>query len=154
MSTKTQKERVPNSMKTSKKLIVTALTLAALTAGAWAENPPSDGPAAKDAAAAPAPPTATAADVQALKDALAAQQLQINRLTQLLQKQLDQQAAAEAASKADTRPVPQQQVAEVASGVAGQQDNTTPGLNLQDQPSQTPRNPMESPVLGIHFKGI
>jgi hypothetical protein len=136
-------------------VFLTVLALAAFSTGAWAETPASAGPAAKDAAAAPAPPpTVTAADVQALKDALAAQQLQINRLTELLQKQQDRQAAADAASKADSRPVPQQQVAEVNSVAAPQNDTPSSGLNLQDQPSQTPRNPMESPVLGIHFKGI
>ena len=138
-------------MKTSKKLIVTALTLAALTAGAWAENPPSDGPAAKDAAAAPAPPTVTAADVQALKDALAAQQLQIDRLTKQLDRQQAQQSAMEAASKSDTRPVPQQQVAEVATGISVQQDIATPSPNPQDASPNV--SSMEGP-LTIHFKGI
>src|ERR1700722_12001806 len=151
MSTKTQKERVPNSMKTSKKLIVTALALAALTAGAWAENPPSAAPAAKDAAAAPAPPTVTAADVQALRDALAAQQLQIDRLTKQLDRQQAQQSAMEAASKSDTRPVPQQQVAEVASGISVQQDIATPSPNPQDASPNA--SPMEGP-LTIHFRGI
>src|ERR1700724_2033357 len=117
MSTKTQKERVPNSMKTSKKLIVTALTLAALTAGAWAENPPSAAPAAKDTAAPPAPPTVTAADVQALRDALAAQQLQIDRLTKQLDRQQAQQSSKEAASKPDPPPDPTQQGARWATGI-------------------------------------
>src|SRR6202020_1331736 len=140
MSTKTQKERVPNSMKTSKKLIVTALTLAALTVGAWAENPPS-----------PAPPTVTAADVQALRDALAAQQLQIDRLTKQLDRQQAQQSAMEAASKSDTRAVPQQQVAEVATGISVQQDIPTPSPNPQDASPNA--SPMEGP-LTIHFRGI
>ena len=138
-------------MKTSKKLIVTALTLAALTAGVWAENPPSAAPAAKDAAAAPAPPTVTAADVQALRDALAAQQLQIDRLTKQLDRQQAQQSAMEAASKSDTRPVPQQQVAEVASGISVQQDIATPSPNPQDASPNA--SPMEGP-LTIHFRGI
>jgi hypothetical protein len=142
-------------MKRTMHVFLTVLTLAAFSTGAWAETPASAGPAAKDVAAAPAPPpTVTVADVQALKDALAAQQLQINRLTELLQKQQDRQAAAEAASKADSRPIPQQQVAEVNSVAVPQNDTPSSGLNLQDQPSQTPGNPMESPVLGIHFKGI
>jgi hypothetical protein len=143
-------------MKATKKLFVTALALAALTASVWAETPAGATPAAKDAAAAPAPPTVTAADVQALKDALAAQQLQIERLSQQLQRQQDRQAALDAASKADAvqaKPAPQQQVAEV-SGVALQQD-TTPGLNLQDtQPPNPHPNPFQSPVTSIHFRGI
>ncbi|MFZ0318273.1 MAG: hypothetical protein WAL56_04030, partial [Candidatus Sulfotelmatobacter sp.] len=71
-------------MKRTKNFFLAALALAALSAGAWAENPAPVGPAAKDAAAAPPPSVVTAADVQALKDALAAQQLQIQRLTQQL----------------------------------------------------------------------
>jgi uncharacterized small protein (DUF1192 family) len=141
-------------MKSSKNLIVAAFALAALTAGAWAENPPSGAPAAKDGAAAPAPSTVTAADVQALKDALAAQQLQIDRLTQQLQKQQDQQAAAEAASKSETQPVPHQSVAEVSSVAVPQNGAASSGLNLQDTPPQTTLNPLESPVISIRFKGI
>jgi hypothetical protein len=140
-------------MKPSKNLIATTLVLAVLAAGAWAENPPSGEPAAKGAAAAPPPTTVTAADVQALKDALAAQQLQIDRLTKLLERQQAQQTAADAASKSETRPVPQQQVAEIANGIPVQQDTTTPALNLQETPPGK-LNPLESPVISIHFKGI
>ena len=136
-----------------KRSFVTALVLAALTASAWAETPASAAPAAKDAAAAaaPAPSAVTAADVQALKDALATQQLQIDRLTQQLQRQQDQQAAAESASKADSKPVPQQQVAELATGMAVQQETATPAANPQE-PSPN-ASPMEGP-LTIHFRGI
>jgi hypothetical protein len=137
-------------MKRTKNAFRTALTLAALAAGAWAETPASPA-AAKDAAAAPVPTAVTAADVQALKEALAAQQLQLDRLTQQLQRQ---QAAAETASKADPKPAPQQQVAEITSGIAVQQDSTTPGLNLQDTAPQGKPNPLESAVVSIHFKGI
>ncbi len=145
-------------MKRTKKAFLTALALAALLAGAWAETPAGGESPAKDAAAAaapaPAPAIVTAADVQALKDALAAQQLQIQRLSQQLERQQAQQAAAEAAGKAETKPAPQQQVAEVTTGVAVQQESTAPGLNLQDTPQAGPRNPMESPVVSIRFKGI
>jgi len=67
-------------MKAIKQVFLTALSLAALAAGAWAEDPASGTPAAKPAAAAPAAPPLTSADVQSLKDALAAQQQQIERL--------------------------------------------------------------------------
>src|ERR1700678_449819 len=152
-------------MKPTKKLFVTALAFAALSAGVWAEDPASGAPAAKDAAAVPAaaapapvPSVVTAADVQALKDALASQQLQLQRLEQQLQRQLEtQQAGAEAAtSKADTRPAPQQQAAAITSGTPIQQDNSAPsGLNLQNQASTD--NPDTNPMHGgtsIHFKGI
>src|SRR5579863_5831513 len=150
---KTKIKESMNSMKRTKNVFLTALTLAALSAGAWAETPAVAVSSAKKAAAAPAPaPTVvTAADVQALKDALAAQQLQIQRLSQQLERQQAQQAAAEAASKNEAKPAPPQQVAEV-TGVAVQQD-TTPALNLQDTPPGKP-NPLESPIVSIHFKGI
>jgi len=151
-------------MKRTKNLFLTALTLAALSAGAWAGNAGSDAPAAKEAATAPAPPSITAADVQALKDALAAQQQQIERLTQQLQRQQDwqsQQSAAQAAGKTDAAQAQAapQQLAEVTNtnNVALQQTAApSSGLNLQDtqtDPNAKP-NPLESPVVSIHFKGI
>jgi hypothetical protein len=150
-------------MKRTKHLLLTALTLAALSAGAWAETPASGKPAANDAAAAaaPAPSTVTAADVQSLKDALAAQQLQIERLTQQLQHQQDwqaQQAAAEASAKTNAaQTLAPQQLAALNNSVAIQQSAAqSSGLNLQDtqtEPGAKP-NPLESPVVSIHFKGI
>lgn len=145
-------------MKATTKLFVTALTLAAFAAGAWADD--SGTPAAKPTAtaAAPAPAVVTAADVQALKDALAAQQLQLQRLEQQLQLQQAQQAAAQAAANAAA--VPPQQLAAVSStSTAGtgaiQQQTPSGGLNLQSQPpDMAPDNPMHSPVISIHFKGI
>jgi len=164
---KTQKGEDLNSMKSTKNLFLTALTLAALSAGVSAQtasqvtlasneahNAASAPAAAAPAAPAPAPSAVTAADVQALKDALAAQQLQIERLTQQLDRQQAQQAAAKAAVEA--QPIPQKQVAEIRNDVAVQQDAATPGLNLQDTQTQPsgPPNPLESPVISIHFKGI
>jgi hypothetical protein len=141
-------------MKASKKLFV-ALALA-LTAGAWAENPAASGPGAKDAAATPAPAPAaviTAADVQALKDALAAQQLQIERLEQQVQRQQEQQAAAKATA-VDTGAAPQQMAAITTPAVAPQQSqDAAPGLNLQSETPAHDENPMHGP-LSIHFRGI
>jgi hypothetical protein len=73
-------------MKASKNVFLTALTLA-LTAGAWAQTQTASNvaPAGGPAPAAPAPPPVTAADIQALKDALAAQQQQIQQLQAQLQ---------------------------------------------------------------------
>ena len=165
-------------MKASKKLFLTVLAMVALAAGAWAQTPGQvtlnsnethDGssnngsataaPAA--AAPAPAPSIVTAADVQALKDALAAQQLQIERLSQQLERQQEQQAAAaKAASQtgSDPQPVPARQVAELGNNPAGnnagiQQGDTNSGLNLQDTQTTPNQNPMESAV-SIHFRGI
>jgi hypothetical protein len=155
-------------MKTTRTLFITALTLAALTAGAWAGTPDGSGaPAANGAAAAPAPPTVvTAADVQALKDAVAAQQLQIQRLTEQLQRQQawqSQQSSAPAAASTNTAPtqaVPQQLATLNASPAANsssaaQQDAAQgpTGAMQGPPPPQTPENPMHGPV-SIHFQGI
>jgi hypothetical protein len=150
-------------MKATKKLFFTATAIAALTVGVWAENPASPAPAGKDGAptaaaaspapASPAPPTITAADVQSLKDALASQQLQIQQLTEQLQRQQAWQQAQKSADDASTK-APQQQVAEVATGVDIQQDGTpATAQNSQDTTPSTSPSSMEGP-LTIHFKGI
>src|SRR3984885_11124432 len=155
-------------MHRTKNMFLAALTLAAFSASAWAQTSSpitlasngEHGAAASSPAPAPTPPPApsavTAADVQALKDALAAQQLQIDRLTPQLQRQ-QAQSAVEAEGKTSTTKasaVPEQQVAEITAGAAVQQDNG-PGqsLNLQDTPAQPDTNPMHGTV-SIHFKGI
>jgi hypothetical protein len=147
-----------NSMKSTKTLFITALTLAALTAGAWAEDPASGGPGASAANPAPAPTVVTAADVQALKDALAAQQLQIQRLTDQLQRQQAWQlqrspAAAAATDAAPTQAAPRQLAAADSIPSAQQDAAPGPGPNPQDAPPDTPPNPMHGPV-SIYFKGI
>jgi hypothetical protein len=154
-----------------KNVVLTILASAAVAAGAWAQtagqvtlasNEAKGTPATAPAAAAPAPPPSviTAADVQALKDALAAQQLEIERLSQQLDRQQAQQAAA-APAKTATQPTQQSaqqsaqpsQVAELATPAAVQQDSPIPAQNLQDTQTR-PVNPMESPVIAIHFRGI
>jgi hypothetical protein len=153
------KRRGLNSMKSTKTLFIIALTLTALSAGAWAENPGSGAPAASGAAPAPAPTVVTAADVQALKDAVAAQQLQIQRLTEQLERQQAwqlQQSGAAAAAKTDTAPtqaVPRQ-LAETNTSPAVQPGAASSlGQNTQDAPPDTPPNPMHGPI-SIYFKGI
>jgi len=144
-------------MKRNQNLFLSALMLAALTAGAWAQTETASNitpakPAAPSAAApAPAPPTVTAADVQALKDALAAQQLQIQQLTQQLQRQQAWQEAQQSA--AASKPAPQQQLAALGNDAVVQDAPTSSGLNVQDAPAKPSTNPMESPV-SIHFRGI
>jgi hypothetical protein len=152
-------------MKPNKHLFFTTLALAALTAGAWAQtqtaanvapaNPPS-----ATAAAPAAPPPVTAADVQNLKDALAAQQLQIQKLTEQLQRQQAlleaQQGAINAAEKAPANPPKQ-----VASlGIDGgnaitpvQQDAAPSQTTSSDDSPQTFDKQMESTTT-IHFRGI
>jgi len=160
-------------MKFHTNLLFTALTLLALPAGVWAQTetasnatPEKKSPAA--AVAAPAPPTVTAADLEALKDALAAQQLQIERLTQQLQRQQDWQQAQSSATSSNPDPTHSQsgpqQVAELNSSVPVQPEHVQPesvrqdgvppaGLSLQDAATQPSSNPMESSV-SIHFRGI
>jgi hypothetical protein len=152
-------------MKVTKKLFFTATAIAALTASVWAENPASPAPAGKDGAptaaaaspapASPAPPTITAADVQSLKDALASQQLQIERLTEQLQRQQAWQQAQKSADAASTKSVPQQQVAEITTGADIQPEaiSTPAAQNPQDTTPTTSPSSMEGP-LTIHFKGI
>jgi hypothetical protein len=126
-------------MKASKNLFLSALMLAALSAGAWAQT---------SAAAAPASSTVTAADVQALKDALAAQQQQIDRLTRLLEKQQQSQpdqAAAEVKNVSTT----QASGATLTNAVLTQQSQQS----LVQAPANEPPNPMHG-VTSIYFKGI
>ena len=135
-------------MKSTKNLFLTALTLAALSVGAWAQS----------AASAPQPASpVTAADVQALKDALAAQQKQIERLTQQLERQETLQQA-QTTGAAQVQPVSQQRPAELKNAVlvqpgTVQQDTTNPGLTVQETQAEGTPNPMHGPI-SIHFKGI
>lgn len=141
-----------------------AFTLAAMTVAVSAQTemasnaaPAKANPAAASAPA-PPPPAVTAADIQALKDALAAQQLQIQRLTEQLQRQQaqqqPQQTGVSVTDPADAAPnpaLPPQQVAGL-TGSAVQQGTSANAPSGQDQP-QTFNKEMEGP-LTIHFRGI
>lgn len=157
-------------MKTIGKRLFAALVLVPLAASGWGQTP---SPAASNQ------PAITAADVQALKDALAAQQRQIQALQEQLNQrdqtmQQTQTAAADAAKKADAvqAQADQQQKAvnQLKSDVASLQpvSDTAAGdatlknaaLTSQDAPqTATPDQPqtfnkeMEGP-LTIHFRGI
>jgi hypothetical protein len=152
-------------MKPANRILLTVLTFAALTAGVWAQTQIASN-AAKPAASGPATPTPapviTAADVQALKDALAAQQLQIQKLTEQLQRQQAVQEAQQAALRvSDKNNATPQQVAAVSStetpGINAippvQQDGTAPPTANPDDAPQTFNKQMESTTT-IHFKGI
>jgi hypothetical protein len=132
-------------MNSTKNLFLTTLTLAALSAGAWAQS----------GASTPQSAPVTAADVQALKDALAAQQKQIERLTQQLERQesLQEAQTAGGSGAAQVQPVSQQQSVELQNAVLRQQDTTSPGLSVQDTQAEGAPNPMHGPI-SIHFKGI
>ncbi len=77
-------------MKATRNLFLTSLVVAALAAGAWADDSAAAPKNNSEAAASPAPPPVTAADIQALKDALAAQQQQIQALQEHLRRKADQ----------------------------------------------------------------
>jgi hypothetical protein len=96
-------------MKSTKRRFFTALMLVAVAAAGWAQTSDSAAPSPqkkhKPVAANPAATAITAADVQSLRDALAAQQQQIQQLSQQLQQaqqnwQQAQTAATDAAAKA------------------------------------------------------
>jgi hypothetical protein len=124
-------------MKLSTNLLFTTLTLAALTAGAWAQTEvasnaaPANGPAAAaPASPATAPAPVTAADIQELKDALAAQQQQIQALQAQLHAKEQGQQQVQSAGLSATTVAPTASAAPVPSG--------SPAIlasNLQDTPT-------------------
>jgi hypothetical protein len=133
-------------MKSTKNLFLTALTLAAISAGGWAQS---------GASSPQSQPPITAADVQALKDALAAQQKQIDRLTQQLERQQTQQQAQTTGNSgaAEVQPVSLEHSATLSDAVIRQQEPAGSGANLQDAQAGPDENPMHGPI-SIHFKGI
>jgi uncharacterized coiled-coil protein SlyX len=111
-------------------------------------------PAPADAAK---PVTITAADVQSLKDAIAAQQAalakqqrQLEELSEQLQRQ---QEALAVRSNAVQTSAPQLSMAAMRTDVAVQQDNGAPGTSLTDAQAGPDKDPMHGP-LSIRFKGI
>jgi hypothetical protein len=153
-------------MKSAKHLCLTVLTLAALCAGAWAQTSDSTAPPPKkrhkpEAAA----PAVTAADVQALKDALAAQQQQIQQLSQQLQQtqqnwQQAQAAAADAASKAAAAQSQASQDQQTVGALQGEvadikttTNNTAMSLQESLKDVKNVSSQWETP-LSIHLKGV
>ncbi len=153
-------------MKSTRHLLVTFLTLAALSSGVWAQTSDSTAPAPKKkhkpAAVVQVQPAITAADVQALKDALAAQQQQIQQLAQQLQQaqqnwQQAQAAAADAANKAaaaQTQASQQQQtVVELKGDLADLKTTATNAALTLQETQKTIDSTLQNP-LSIHYKGI
>ena len=112
-----------------------ALTLALMTAGAWAQTAATKPAPRKKHAAAPAPapptqPAVTAADVQSLKDAIAAQQQQIQQLTQQLQQnQQAWQQAQQQVQQAQSSAIDAQQKVASVQATADQQQSTVAKLS-------------------------
>lgn len=140
-------------MKSTKRMLFTALMLAAVAAGAWAQTTDSAATSPKKhqpVAADPVPPAITAADVQSLRDALAAQQQQIQQLSQQLQQaqqnwQQAQSAATEAANKATAAQKQarqeQQTVSELKSDLADLKTVSSSLSNNLTSNAATSRNP-------------
>ena len=143
-----------------RKLFFTVLIIAALRTGGWGQSD-SAMPASKvnndrvthTRGASPI----TAADIQELKDALAAQQRQIENLAERLEREESRQgvqaSAENAAAKtvsAHALPVFQRQPAEVSDALMTLQES--PQTSSPDAP-QTYNPQMEGP-LTIHFRGI
>ena len=142
-------------MKSIKTLFLTALTLAALATGAWAQDPASGKPAANSAATAPAPAPITAADVQSLKDALAAQQQQIERLNQQLQKMQAVNQPKNDAAGIENVSQTSQNTPTLQPAVLTQQESQQPAEAATGSATQGPKinRDMEGPIT-IHFKGV
>jgi hypothetical protein len=138
-------------------LIRTALAIAALSASLAAQtqiasNETPAKPASTPASStAPAQPAITAADVQSLRDALAAQQAEIQALRDQIQRQND----ALHLGSADASSGPHAAAAEVEASSAIVQQNapTAPNTNTPQGDMQPNSSPFEGP-LTIHFRGI
>ena len=145
-------------MKPTKRFFLTALALAALTAGVWAQTETASNavPAAPAATPAAPAPAITAADIQELKAALAAQQRQIQELQEQLQRQNEAhqiQIRADVPAKPGSPPAAPQQVAALGiSEIQQETANPAPSQNPEEQP-QTFDKQMEGPMT-IHFRGI
>lgn len=126
-------------------------------------------PAPKPKKAKPAAAAITAADVQALKDAIASQQAALAQQQQQIQELRDelhrkdqvvqqaQSTAADAAGKADaaqaTAAQQQQTVATLKSDVADIKTNETNAALTLQETQKTIKETLESP-LALHYKGI
>jgi hypothetical protein len=170
-------------MKAMKRLFLASLALAAINASLWAQTQVASNaapdPHSATPAAVPAQPVITAADIQALRDALAAQQLEIEALKQQLQQrstptaQPSASATAQPSTAAPVAPTPiqpsptdsslqsnvsdsssshSQQVAELSPSVVAQEQNPLTPESTQGTPDIFNKQ-MEGP-LTIHFRGI
>jgi hypothetical protein len=111
-----------------RRVLITALTLATIAAGAWAQTGTTTAAKKKRRVpVAPAEPAVTAADVQSLKDAIAAQQQQIQQLTQQLQQnqQAWQQSQQQLQQTQSTAADAQQKAASVEAASTQQQSTVT-----------------------------
>ena len=153
-------------MKSTRSLFISALMLAGATAGVWGQtqiasntSPVPSSNSAPAAAAAPAQPVVTAEDVQALKDALAAQQLQIQALQEQLNRRDQASRLASPNATNSSTPIAAQpansprQVATLAGteSPAGPIEPQNPASGQEQH--DVYNKDMEGP-LTLHFRGI
>jgi Skp family chaperone for outer membrane proteins len=160
-------------MKPNSKLIVIALVLATLTASAWAQTQTASNVAPANGSTTPAPtpspaqPTITAADVQALKDALASQQQALaaqQRKIEALEEKLGSKEAGVSQIQSGTSDASAQpDTTQPKTVVATLQTNSYPAGGMQDsqaKPSDQdkdlgePTNPLVESPLTIRFRGV
>lgn len=139
-------------MNRTKKVLLTSLALAAFAASVWAQTETASNatpPAASSAPAAPTPAPITAADIQELKNALAAQQQQIQALQEQLQRKNEALKQVQTPPDAATTNPPQQ-VAALGTAPVQQENAATPQAS---QEPQVYNKQLEGP-LTLHFRGI
>jgi hypothetical protein len=129
-NTKFNKKKEDLTVMKATKLFTLAFVLAAFSAGAWAQTSAAPKKKRRPAATEPAQPAVTAADVQSLRDALAAQQQQIQQLTQQLQQnQQTWQQAQQQLQQAQSAATDAQQKAASSQAATDQQQTTVAKLS-------------------------
>ncbi|MCU1300936.1 MAG: hypothetical protein JWQ87_1220 [Candidatus Sulfotelmatobacter sp.] len=124
-------------MKSNKNLFVTALTVVTLSAGAWAQ-----------AVSSPDQPPVTATDIQELREALAAQQRQIQALQ--LQLQSKDQASVPAARETPSAAPPAASETSDSPAAAATKPQATPDKSSQNAGSSDERvRNLERQIKGI-----
>jgi hypothetical protein len=149
-------------MNRTKHVFLSVLSLAALSAGAWTQTSDPSTSSPKKHKADGNAPAVTAADVQELKDALAAQQQQIQELRDELHRRDQvalqaQTSAADAAAKADAAQAQasqqQQAVGQLKSDVADLKTSVSNTVQSVQETQKTVYTALESPVA-LHYRGI
>jgi Putative porin len=147
------------SMKAKQHLFLTTLMLAVTTVGGWAQTQIASNaaPASANPAATPAPAPVTSADIQALRDALAAQQQQIQALRAELRNKESGEAkddSAQPASATSTESsapsaAPQTQSSQDAPANSGQPQLAARAQSVQAGSSDERIRNLERQIKGI-----
>jgi hypothetical protein len=124
-------------------LVIAALSAVVVAQTETASNAPPKHPSTATTTAPPAPPAATMADIQVLRDALAAQQKQIEALQAQLRSraQGDKDDTADTANTANTKEQPSQPAEPTTAAVS-----PSPATSSQPKPQATPAPPQGTQV--------